>query len=295
MIIKQKNSNDIHRVNKLGVSLCFGAILSVLAVGFSAPASAQSASGLEQAINGIGNGSVEDASTPEKDLRARAMREAAQSYGARSGLLFRTKQIRVDIDRAAKSNDVIYNFGPLMLVDQLPDEAGVMRSRDVLPPVIVKEDVSFKQDSDTIIQKGGTNYHIFSQAKFLPIPPTWRSYLYRNVGEQTVAKPPSSLLPRSPGEQARYQQWISEGWSAGISQADSIYDSDMNRLDRDFNGMVLYYELVAQNMVTLPYIATSNSGVSGDATHLNLNNVTLRITIMPEFRHDSSKWTPVAR
>lgn len=290
-----KKQNIVKRLVFKPIGIWAGALLAVT---FSAGANAaiEAPMTLEQAQSSFAaSGYDAQPVSPEKNLRATAMREAAQSYGARAGLLHHTDSIRKNLDRAAASFDAIYNFGTLMLVDQQKDEQGVLRSRDIIPPVIVKEDASFKQDSNTIIHKGGPNFHIFAQAQFAPIPPTWRSYLYRSLGEDSAAPPPDALRPQNAEEQARFKSWIAEGWAAGIQQANSIHKTNLNRLDRDFNGMALYYDLVAQNMVTLPFVATSNAGVAGDATHLRLNDVTLRITVMPAFRLDSSKWTPVAQ
>ena len=59
--------------------------------------------------------------------------------------------------------------------------------------------------------------------------------------------------------------------------------------------MHLYHELLDQRKVSAPFIATNNRGVTGDANNLNIDDVTLKITVMPAFQKDAGKWLPVAR
>jgi defect-in-organelle-trafficking protein DotC len=233
---------------------------------------------------------------PGKDveLRLRAMQEAAQSYGARGGLLKRSDEIRRSIVRVEPSLDALWNFVPLMLTDHQPGERADGRLRQVVPPVITTADSNFRQEGPTVIRIVGKVYRIESQARFASVPPTWRQYLYRDLGERAVTPPHSSLLPRTPEELARWKSWVEQGWAAGVAQADQYFESDLNRLSRDFGGMVLYHELVLQKMVSLPYVATANAGVTGDASTLNIQDSVLRITVLPAFSQESGNWAPVS-
>ena len=49
------------------------------------------------------------------DIRNEAIREGAISYGARSGLAWRTFEIRSELQRSAKYLDEIYNFRSLLI------------------------------------------------------------------------------------------------------------------------------------------------------------------------------------
>jgi defect-in-organelle-trafficking protein DotC len=234
--------------------------------------------------------------TEEISLRMKAVQEAAQSYGMRGGLLYRSAQIRASLDRAANDLDVVWNFGPLMIIDLQPGEdPRTMRGRYIVPPVITRAQQIFKQDNANLIRLVDQTYRIESQARFSPTLPTWRTYLYRNLGEETPGLPHGSLLPRNDGEKGKWNDWVAAGYAEGIEQANQYFEYDLNRLTRDYTGMVLYHELVLQRMVSLPYVATANLGVTGDGETLNINDVVLRITAIPGFQHDTSTWTPIAR
>jgi defect-in-organelle-trafficking protein DotC len=274
---------------------CRAMSLGAVAMAICAPSSAADVpQSLEQATARALAGASEAAETglAEKEVRLKAMREAAQSYGARAGLMHRTHEIRGELDRAGKYLDVIWNFQPMMLSNTADKSGKKLQARDILPPIIGAEDASFKQDSETIIHKGGPNYHILSQARFVSAPPTWRNYLYTAVGEDSPVAPPSALKPRTEAEQREFARWVREGWAAGEDQANKIYTASLNKMDRDFLGTVTYHELLRDKVVSLPFVASSNPGVSGDANNLNINDVTLNITVMPQFRLDSAKWSP---
>lgn len=273
-----------------------GALLALgLLVPLATTANPMSLSQLQATASG-GSDSKNQATSEEPSMRSKAIQEAAQSYGMRGGLLFRTAQIRVSIDRSAGDLDQTWNFGPLMLLDLQPGEVvGTMRGRYIIPPVITRAQQIFRQDAPNLIRLVDQTYRIESQARFSPTQPTWRTYLYRNLGETTPTRPHASLLPRTDAEKANWDRWVAEGYEQGIAQANQYFEVDLNRLVRDFTGMVLYHDLVLQHMVSLPYVATANAGITGDADTLNINDVTLRITAIPGFRHDSSTWTPVAR
>ncbi len=55
---------------------------------------------------------------------------------------------------------------------------------------------------------------------------------------KAVAPPPDILLPENPAERAAWRLWIAQGWEEGYKQADEIFQSDLNRLIADFEGMV---------------------------------------------------------
>jgi defect-in-organelle-trafficking protein DotC len=299
---KKMNSKRIfatarQRVYKNTLNAALIGVFGVFGVAFSPAASA--ADGvpltLEQATKKSTEAFVMDPSaSKDRDLRSTAMKEAAQSFGARSGLVRRTYEIRSTIEVASGHLDAVWNFRPLMLTDAQPGEdAGTLRQRLIVPPVVYQAKGIFKQEGPGLIKLVGQNYNLASNPRFSSVVPTWRDYLFRDIGDTNVVAPPHvSLMPRTPEEQKNWDRWIAEGWSAGVQQANDYLDYDLNRLQRDVDGMVLYHDLVAKKMLSLPHVATSNEPISGDENTLNINDSMLRITVMPAFQQDSSKWVP---
>ena len=67
----------------------------------------------------------------------------------------------------------------------------------------------------------------------------------------------------------------------------------MNRLKRDYTGMVLYRTLLAQNMISSPAVSKADLGVTGDANSLRINDQIMRITADSTLNPDSKLWQPV--
>lgn len=230
----------------------------------------------------------------ERNLRAKAQREAALSYGARSGLLRRTFEIRATLEKTAPKLDAVWNFTPLLLTDFQVGEKAESRGRLIVPPVIVEAGRTMNKESDTLIRQRDKVMRIDQNVRFATVAPNWRTYLVRDLGESTAALPHMTLLPRTSEEKAAWDKWVEEGFIAGRAQAEAIFEIDQARLERDFQGMIRYYELVDQKVVSLPYVATRNDGVTGDANQLNVNDVTLMITVMPAFQSNPKGWVPTA-
>jgi len=122
-------------------------------------------------------------------------------------------------------------------------------------------------------------------------PPTWRDYLWMNYSPPD--RPNASLLPRDQEEQKVWDQAYEQGWKDGVVQANQIFSENMGRLKRDYNGMILYRKLLAQKMVTPPFVAKSELGVTGDVNEVRVNDQVLRITATSELVPNSKRWKSI--
>jgi defect-in-organelle-trafficking protein DotC len=209
-------------------------------------------------------------------IRHMGLRDAALSFGARGGLAWRADQINRLVMRHERHLDLIYNFN------------GILLDNNVLPPVLIEGRQTLDQSADDVIRVADRQYSIQSQARFVTMAPTWRDYLKMNYKEPDV--PDSSLLPRDESEQGVWDRYLNEGWQAGVTQADVIFAENLGRLKRDYEGMVRYRTLLAQNMVSLPYVAQINLGVTGGDSQMAINDRILRITTLPQFVTASNEW-----
>ena len=108
--------------------------------------------------------------------------------------------------------------------------------------------------------------------------------------------PDRTLLPRNDQERQIWKKYVVLGWKTGIAQANAIYQDNLARLRRDYEGMMLYKELLDKRMVSKPYVAQSNMGITSNSTQteMRINDRELRITALPKLQVDSSNWKPVA-
>jgi defect-in-organelle-trafficking protein DotC len=209
----------------------------------------------------------------EKDLalkiRRDSMRESALSFGARGGLSWRTKNIMDSLRQNATALDKSYDFRSLLI--KAPSNMFVE------PPI-----VSEAMNNFLVTPDGGeaavadTIYQITRNARIVASPRNWRQYLERSW--TVVLPPPDILLPESPEERVAWRRWVAEGWAEGIQQADEIFQSDLNRMIADFEGMVRYRVLLAQNKITAPYATMVDRGISGIETPMMIGNKPIKIT-----------------
>ena len=210
-------------------------------------------------------------------IRQQALQEAAQSLGMQAGL--NQESTRIDAILTGQSQQLYHLF----------DFNQVMYQDNVLPPVLNKASnlVNINSQGDTI-RIAGETYNILAPARFVTAPPSWHDYIWMSYPTPTL--PDRSLLPENSEEEALWKANVALGCQQGINQAISIFTINLNLLDRDFSGMLLYKELLIQNMVSPYYVKTTEQGVTGSGTHMMVDDQTLRITSQPQLLYQTQRW-----
>jgi len=214
-----------------------------------------------------------------KNIRLEAVRTTALSLGAQAGLAARAKVINSIVENQTGQLDKIYDFRQLLL------------PHNILPPILTEGRGTLHLASNDAIRITDRTYHIVKQARFVDAPPNWRNYLGMNFTQPE--RPDNTLLPTNKEEQKIWNAAVAEGWKEGIAQANSIFDADLSRLNRDFEGMALYRKLYVQNMVSAPFVARTDLGVTTGNDSLNVNDQVLRIAANPQFNSQTKHWDPV--
>jgi defect in organelle trafficking protein DotC len=230
--------------------------------------------------------------TPNSDegiaysLRKEAMQEAGVSLGARGGLAWRTYEIRMELATRERQLDKVYDFRQLLI----PAPSGLL-----IEPPIVSESLNallIKTDGQSAAVSDRL-YNIVRNAKIVSTSRTWRSYLEREWG--TFELPPDILRPESEEERRDWVKNVEKGWHEGISQADEIFQDDLNVLMADFQGMVRYRALLAQGMISPPYALQVDRGVTGGGEEMRIGDRAVQITGVPELITGSDQWQPANR
>jgi defect-in-organelle-trafficking protein DotC len=211
-------------------------------------------------------------------MRKDAVRDTAMSVGARTALAWRGEQINRMLNSQAGHLNSVFNF------------AGLVLSDSILPPVLLESHNAISLDNPHSIRVADRSYQIIRQAHFVSAPPTWREYLI--MDETRPEAPDVSLLPSTQEEQDAWRQGIVKGWEEGLKQAEMIYQENLSRLKRDYQGMVRYRMLLAQNMVSPPQVAHRDLGITGGGESLAVNDRTLTIRALPSLKADSQVWKP---
>lgn len=220
------------------------------------------------------------------DIRNESMKEAALSYGARGGLAWRTWHIRLELEQRASYMDKVFDFRQLLI----PAPSGLM-----IEAPVVSESMNAM-----IIDNGGMEaavadrvLNISQNAKIVSAPRTWRAYLERSWG--AVTQPPDILLPQDDEEREQWIRWVEIGWQEGVNQANEIFQTDLNQLAADFQGMVRYRQLLHQGMVSPPYALQVDRGVTGGGSEMRVGDRAVSITNLPELKPGFESWKPADR
>jgi defect-in-organelle-trafficking protein DotC len=212
-------------------------------------------------------------------IRLLALQETATTVAAQSALAWRARQINTVLKVRTALLDQAFNFNQMML------------PHNVLPPVLTEGSNDLSLANDDTIRIADQIYKLERQAKFVTVPPTWRDYLWMSYTKPDV--PTSTLLPQNSKERVVWKKYTALGWQTGINQADSIYATNLGRLKRDYMGMIRYRVLLAQHMVSPPYVSQADLGVTGGGSDLRVNDQVLRITVLPSLQANSKRWKPI--
>lgn len=209
-------------------------------------------------------------------IREMALRETALSLGAQSGLAWRAKIIDEELVQKTRQLDTIYDFNALIL------------PHNVLPPVLLEGRNALNLADSKTVRVSDRTYKIAKQAHFITTPPNWRHYLWMDYKKPDY--PNVTLLPKNNEERAIWKQCIERGWKNGVDQANIILQENLARINEDFKGMILYRKLLAMNMISSPFVAHTELGITGDGSEIHIDDRVLRITALPALNTKSSEW-----
>ena len=218
------------------------------------------------------------------EKRASAVRLAALGFGARAGLARRAWEIGAMLDRHGPKLSTIYRFGDLALRED---------GFTVLPPVLAETRRAFRlEPTGTRAASARRVLRILEPARLVSAAPSWRDWLKRSW---LPAEPPAAVLfPRDDEEDARWRRLLAEGWARGAALADDIFAADLDRLNRTFEGVVLWHRLNRAGMLTAPGIEVELAGVSGHERLMRIGAASVRIARPARFELDAGRWAPPA-
>jgi len=217
--------------------------------------------------------------TEFSQLRAKSLKDSAMSIGAQAGLAWASEKMNRKLDQDRKYLDSIFNFYSMVL------------SHGVLPPVLEESTNNLNLDDPNTIRVSDKTYKIIKQARFATTPPNWREYLWLSFSKPEL--PDKSLLPKTAEEQKAWKQGIRLGWEKGIQQSYSIFQQNLARLKRDFHGMVIYRKLLQEKMISPPFVARTELGVTGNGNDMRVNDQVLRIVELPKLQTNSRGWKAI--
>lgn len=217
------------------------------------------------------------------EKRREAMRAAALAYGSRGALARRGWQINSLLETLAPQLSRVYRFRSLLV------RHGEF---SVLPPVAVETASAFRLDAGG--RKAATARRIIrivAPERIVSAPPHWRDYLVRQW--RPPAAPVSVLFPRTPEEEELWRTWLADGWQHGTALANDVFASDLDRLNRDFEGMVLWRRLARARMATSPTVTSKKAPVAGDGRAMRVDETVGALGAPVRLNLQASDWRPL--
>lgn len=215
----------------------------------------------------------------DSQIRYKALEDIGLGLGAQGGLAAASRGIDENLMRDHMQLEGLFNFN------------GMMLSHGVIPPVLVQGDNSLNLADPDTIRVADKTYKIIKQARFVTAPPNWRDYLWQSFEKPEM--PNVTLLPTNEEERRIWRRAVRLGWEKGTQQAYNIFQQNLALLKRDFQGMILYRKLLAENMISAPYVAKTDLGVTGNGDDMRINDQVLRITEHPQLQTNSNHWKAI--
>ncbi len=212
-------------------------------------------------------------------IRVKALEDTAMGLAAQGGLAATSDQINARLEKDKWHLETLFNFN------------GMMLSHGILPPVLAQGDNSLNLADPNTIRVADKTYKIIQQARFVTTPPNWRDYLWMRYSKPEI--PSKFLLPKNKEERVIWVKAIKAGWEKGVIQSYNIFQQNLARLKRDYQGMILYRKLLQEHMINAPYVSRTELGVTGDGSDMRINDQVLRITEPSRLQTESKRWKAI--
>lgn len=225
---------------------------------------------------------TEDKEPEIAPIRVNALTEGAQAYGSQMGYARRSWEILRRMEERSGQLSEVFEFA--RVVERAPVRAGV-----VIPPVVSRNFLAYDLDDQGREASVADEYlTIIRPGRLAPIEPTWRDYLVLNPA--TPDEPARSLLPGTEPERVVFRGAFDAGWEAGVEMANAEFSNRLDRLQRDYTGMLQYRRLVAQGMMDRMVLEDADFGVTGGGNEMRIGNRNVRITSDAEFKANPDQW-----
>lgn len=214
-----------------------------------------------------------------RSIRLKAMTEHAKAVAIRSGIKSRINTIHNAILDNSRDFDAIYDFSPLMIDGR------------VVPPVISEANNLYNQKGNTQVNTAAKIFKIVKQARFASTAPNWREYLNFPVESSAFEKyayVAGDMKPKDDIELKAWQDATVEGWEMGINQGNIILKQGMERLNRDYLGMIRFHQFVMQGKLSMPIISHYKLHDTNDGSTMVLDENMLRISALPTFNDQAT-------
>ncbi len=217
-----------------------------------------------------------DALNIVQTARNQAVYDTAFSLGIKAGMQQQINNIYLIVDKNVNNLNKIYNFEPYLIYNR------------VVPPVITEARNLYNQNGEDSVRLSGALYKIERKARITSVAPNWREYLSFPRNGSPITNN-ISIKPRNSNEVDLWKKGVRNGYAEGVEQANILLKQSLDRLNRDYIGMLRFHRFLVEGKVTLPVLAQSHMEINKNGSSLILNEELLRLTVQSDFA-EQEKW-----
>ena len=215
--------------------------------------------------------------------RLKAILDAAYQHAVKVGIQSEMNGVRNALQdpKVERNLDGIYNFQTLMLKER------------VVPPVITEARDIVQNKNGTAFKTTSAVYKIEKQAYFSTLPPNWRTYLTFPSNDYDVdltETPTKELMPRNSREYEAWKSKTIQGYNEGKKIANEMFEYSLNKLNRDYLGMVRFHQFVLEGKVSMPSLSRADLAISNTGSVMAIDQKLLTIRTLPSFDGNMLKW-----
>lgn len=216
-------------------------------------------------------------------MRAQAVCQAGQIYGAAGGLAARSRQITEMLRRLEPALDQAFDFAPLVR------QAGPRAL--MIPPVVTEQQMAFALGPNgQVARSTGRVYEIAQDARLAGGVPNWRTYLVPNVARPQP--PPDDVRPKTDVEAKAWRGCVARGWADGEALAVTTYLTGLGEWQQLMVGAARGLVLAGRGLVRVARVAVKRTPVQGGGRTLRLDDAEMRLTRESALSRDFSRWRP---
>lgn len=210
-----------------------------------------------------------------------AIRQLGIRLGAQKGLQWRYGTIKKVFKEPFIANALTVTF----------DFTQVMAPKNILYPVLVEARNNFEiSKQGQSMRTSRVSWEIIQPARIVPVTPTWRDYLYQDISTKSVDIS-EGVMPMNDKEARLWKNSICDGYKKGVKQANMIFSDRVQRLVRDYKGMLYFRQLTQMNIVSEPKVIEGRLGVTitKNRQKVNVDDRMIRISVPAQF-NNAKQW-----
>lgn len=226
--------------------------------------------------------SVASSAISPTGMRQKAISEIAAQAGSQAGYERRRREILNELQLKSGQMSNVFDFNRVAV--RAPIGAGV-----IVPPVIGVGKGAFAMNGEgTEAATADAYMSIIRAGRIAPAAPSWIDYLI--VDGAKPAPIPSVLDPKDATERKIFDQAFDAAFPEGAELANIEFEERMNRLKRDYQGMLTYHKLVSQGMMDRMVLADADFGVTTTPTEMRIGSRVVKIETGATFNGDTGRW-----